>query len=353
MKALLLTGPGQPFEVAQVPDPVAGAGDAVAKVIACGAGLTIQHMRAGRVPTEYPRIIGHEITAEIVEVGSQVRDLKVGDPVTAYYYLTCGTCEWCRKDRETLCENMAGHVGRAIDGGYAEYIKLPANSFIKIPDSLDYRSHPAEVGVVTDAIATPLKVTRKTRLQPEETVAVIGGGGGLGIQMVRVAKWAGAKVIAVDVRSEKFAACRESGADAVLNPAETDLTEGLNDLTQGRGVDVLVDFVASDDTLNGGLNGLAKGGRLIILGGARNAKPFSAAGNWIKSREIEILGSLYATRGEVADALELVARGEVWPLVTETCALEDAEALHERVEQGLVTGRAAVLINDERTRNGN
>ena len=92
MKAMILKGPNIPFELMQVPDPVAGAGEAVARVMACGSGLTIQHIKAGRVAAPFPRIIGHEITGEIVAVGAGVSGLSVGDGVTAYYYLNCGYC---------------------------------------------------------------------------------------------------------------------------------------------------------------------------------------------------------------------------------------------------------------------
>ena len=125
MKAMVLKSKNTPFVLENLPDPKPGAGEAVAKVLACGAGLTIHHTRAGRVPIEYPRIIGHEITGEIVALGQGVTGLKAGDPVTAYFYLTCGECYWCRINRETLCDNFGGYVGRDVDGGYAEYIKLP------------------------------------------------------------------------------------------------------------------------------------------------------------------------------------------------------------------------------------
>lgn len=344
MKAMVLTAPNTPFQLLEVPDLTAGAGEAVARVLSCGAGLTIQHMRAGRMKVDYPRIIGHEITAEIVEVGAGVPELKVDDAVTAYYYLTCGTCEWCKKDRETLCDNFAGNVGREIDGGYAEYIKLPAKTFLKLPDGLDYKAHPAEVGVITDAIATPVKLIRKAQVQPGETVAVIGAGGGLGLHMVAAAKWAKARVIAVDVRPEKFVACRKAGADEVVDAKATDMNEAIAELTGGRGVDVITDFVASGKTLEDSTRALGKGGRLAILGGAGVDNSWPISGNWIKAGEREIIGSKYATKAEVREALEIVARGELWPIVTETCALEDLEDLHQRVEQGLVTGRAAVLI---------
>src|SRR5438128_2329057 len=193
MKAMLLEGANTPLVLETVPDPVAGPGEAVAKVLACGAGLTIHHARAGRVKLEYPRILGHEIAAEIVSVGAGVKNVKPGDGVTAYFYLTCGECHWCRIDRETLCDNFRGYVGREIDGGYAEYIKLPAHTFIKIPDGIDWRGHPAEAGVICDAIATPVKVTRKARITPTDAVAVFGAGGGLGIHMLKVARWAHAR----------------------------------------------------------------------------------------------------------------------------------------------------------------
>jgi propanol-preferring alcohol dehydrogenase len=235
-------------------------------------------------------------------------------------------------------------VGREIDGGYAEYIKLPAKTFLKLPEALDYKAHPAEIGVVTDAIATPVKLINKARVQPGETVAVIGAGGGLGLHMVMVAKWAKARVIAVDVRPEKFDACRKAGADEIVDAAASDMTEAVLELTNGKGVDVITDFVATGKTLDTAARALSKGGRLAILGGAGLDNSWAISGNLIKAGEREIIGSKYATKDEVRAALEIVARGELWPIVTETCALEDVEALHQRVEQGLVTGRGAVLI---------
>ncbi|MGI9423229.1 MAG: alcohol dehydrogenase catalytic domain-containing protein, partial [Hyphomicrobiaceae bacterium] len=147
MKAMVLEAPNTPFVLKDVPDPIAGAGEAVAKVYACGSGLTIQHYKAGRTPIEFPRIIGHEICAEVVEVGAGVSNLAIGDVVTAYFYIHCGTCLYCLSNREPLCEALAGNVGRDCDGGYAEYIKLPSRLFIKIPDGLDRKRHAAEVGV--------------------------------------------------------------------------------------------------------------------------------------------------------------------------------------------------------------
>ena len=180
MKALVLEKQGEPFVLKDVPDPKAGPAEAVARVLACGGGLTIQHYKIGRTHIETPRIIGHEIAAEIVEIGPGVTNVKVGDAVTAYYYLNCGHCPNCLANLEPHCENLAGNVGKDCDGGYAEFIKLPAHNFLPLPDGLDYQNHPAEVSVICDAIATPLKVNKRTRTAPGETVAVFGAGGGIG-----------------------------------------------------------------------------------------------------------------------------------------------------------------------------
>ena len=342
MRAMMLRGPNLPFELVEQPDPVAAAGEAVARVLTCGSGLTIQHAKAGRRRIPFPRIVGHEITGEIVEVGTGVTGLSVGDAVTAYFYLNCGHCRWCLANFEPLCGNGGGNVGLHCDGGYAEYIKLPAHIFIRLPDGLDYKNHAAEIGVITDALATPYKVLRRARVKAGETVAVIGAGGGLGIHQLMMAKWARARVIAVEVAANKFEACRRAGADAVVNPKSGDVVQALIDLTGGEGVDVVIDYVSTTATLEAGAKALGRHGRLVTLGGA--GQPFQASAVDLLNKEQELLGSRYVTRTDVVEACELVARGEVFPLVTELRPLEEAEAVHARVEKGEVIGRAALRI---------
>jgi len=342
MRAMVLKGPNTPFVPMQVPDPVAGPGEAVARVLACGSGLTIQHIKAGRIAAEFPRIIGHEITGEIVATGAGVRGLAIGDAVTAYYYLNCGHCRWCLASLEPLCANSGGNVGRNCDGGYAEYIKLPAHIFIKLPEGLDYKAHPAEIGVITDALATPYKVLKRARIRAGETVAVFGAGGGVGIHQVMMARWARARVIAVDLARNKFDACRKAGADEVVDASSGGVAQALLDLTKGEGVDVAIDYVSSTSTLEAGAKALGRRGRLVILGGA--AQRFEVPSRELLLKEQDLLGSRYVTRSEILETLDLVARREVWPIVTEIRPLAEAEALHERLERGQVIGRAALLM---------
>ena len=342
MKALVLKAANTPFELTTLPDPAPGPGEAVARVLACGSGLTIQHIKAGRIAAKFPRIIGHEITGEIVAVGKGVSGLRVGDGVTTYYYLNCGHCRWCLANFEPLCVNSGGNVGISCDGGYAEYIKLPAHIFIRLPEALDYKAHPAEVGVITDALATPYKVLRRARIKAGETVVVFGAGGGVGIHQLMLAKWARAKVIAVDVAKTKFDACRKAGADEVVDATAGNVTEALLDLTGGKGVDVAIDYVSSTATLEAAARSLGIHGRLVTLGGA--GQSFSVSSLDMLLKEQDLLGSRYVTRSEILETLDLVARGEVWPLVSEIHSMQDAEMLHARLELGEVIGRAALRI---------
>ncbi|HBK78731.1 MAG TPA: hypothetical protein DDZ83_03440 [Nitrospinae bacterium] len=344
MKAMVLHAPDTPLELEELPDPVAGQGEIVARVLACGSGLTIHHAVRGRTDATLPRVIGHEILGEIVEIGAGVDGYAVGGHVTTHAYITCGYCKWCRADREPLCDNLAGFVGRHVDGGYAEYIKLPARTFVKVPEALDHKQHPAEIAVICDAIVTPYKVVRRARIAPLETVAVFGAGGGVGIHMVMLARWAHARVVAVDIVPEKLGKCREMGAEAVIDGSRDNVAEALAEFTGGRGLDVAIDFVSTPTTLETATEALGRGGRLVTLGG-NTPEPFRVSAGAMLAKELELMGSRSFTKQEIRDSLDLVARGEVWPFVTEIYKLEEAEKVHARLEAGLITGRAAIVMD--------
>ncbi len=342
MKALVLDAPNMPFELLDVPDPVPGPGEAVARVWTCGAGLTIQHVKAGRIPAKFPRIIGHEIAGEIVDVGVGARGLSIGDFVTAYYYLNCGYCYRCLAHLEPLCENAQGNVGIDCDGGYAEYIKLPAHLFIQLPEELRSVERAPDACVVTDAIATPYKVLKRAAVTSGETVAIFGAGGGLGIHQTLLARWRGAHVIAVDTAQEKEGTCRKAGADAFVNAASMVVPDAIMELTSGKGVDVAIDYVSSRATLTSALQSLAVRGRLVTLGGA--GQEFSVGSRELMLKEQSVFGSRYVTRSEILESLRLVADGAISPMVTDVVPMEQAEELHERLESGTVIGRAALRI---------
>ena len=342
MKALILKGPNEPFIFEDVPDPIPQNGEAVAKVLACGSGLTIQHVKAGRTKVNFPIIIGHEITAEIIELRGDCGELKVGMPVTAYFYLTCGHCKWCKINRETLCDNFKGYIGRQINGGYAEYISLPAKNFIPIPLSIKYKENPIETGIISDAIATPLKVIKKARIGITDKVGVIGAGGGLGIHMLRMLNLYNVKTIAIETKQIKEKSCRDSGASEFINPNSNSKKEVIEDFTNNSGLDVVIDFVSSKSSLETGTELLGNGGRLVTLGGS--GEFFNIDSGNMLLKEIEIIGSRYCSKQEVIDSLNLVSRGLITPLVTEKISPYQANDLHERIEKGNVIGRAGIIF---------
>ena len=342
MKALILKGPNEPFTFEDVPDPIPQNGEAVAKVLACGSGLTIQHVKAGRTKVNFPIIIGHEITAEIVDLRGDCGELKVGMPVTAYFYLTCGYCKWCKINRETLCNNFKGYIGRQINGGYAEYISLPAKNFIPIPLSINYKENPIETGIISDAIATPLKVIKKARIGITDKVGVIGAGGGLGIHMLRMLNLYNVKTIAIETKQIKEKSCRDSGASEFINPNSNSKKEVIEDFTNNSGLDVVIDFVSSKSSLETGTELLGSGGRLVTLGGS--GEFFNIDSGNMLLKEIEIIGSRYCSKQEVIDSLNLVSNGLITPLVTEKVSPYQANDLHERIEKGNVIGRAGIIF---------
>ena len=342
MKALILKGPNEPFIFEDVPDPIPQNGEAVAKVLACGSGLTIQHVKAGRTKVNFPIIIGHEITAEIVDLRGDCGELKVGMPVTAYFYLTCGYCKWCKINRETLCNNFKGYIGRQINGGYAEYISLPAKNFIPIPLSINYKENPIETGIISDAIATPLKVIKKARIGITDKVGVIGAGGGLGIHMLRMLNLYNVKTIAIETKQIKEKSCRDSGASEFINPNSNSKKEVIEDFTNNSGLDVVIDFVSSKSSLETGTELLGSGGRLVTLGGS--GEFFNIDSGNMLLKEIEIIGSRYCSKQEVIDSLNLVSRGLITPLVTEKVSPYQANDLHESIEKGNVIGRAGIIF---------
>ena len=346
MKALVLRAPNAPFELCNVPDPTPGPGEAVARVLACGSGLTIQHIKAGRVKVPFPRIIGHEITGEIVALGAGASGVAVGDAVTAYYYLNCGHCRNCLSQFEPLCENLAGQIGRECDGGYAEYIALPERNVVPIPDGVS----DVEAAVASDAIATPYHACHEeARVGPGDSVLIIGAGGGVGIHMVQMARLCGGRVLAADIGDDKLALAKQWGADEVIDARSGDLAKQVMALTDGRGANACIDIVGNKQSLEAGLQSLAMLGRLVIIG----AKPksvykddpsFSIDPGYFLHRGLELHSSRYVNAAEIAQTLELVRRKRITPVITRTFALEEVETAHELIRNNQTTGRIALVF---------
>jgi alcohol dehydrogenase, propanol-preferring len=346
MKAMVLEKFGAPLRLATVPVPKIGPNDVLLRVRAAGVGLTVVIMTAnpGRV-TSFPRIPGHEVAGEVVELGSEVTHVRAGDRVTCHFYLTCGTCRFCRSGRETLCSASPGTVGMACDGAYAEYMAIPARNVTRIPEGV------SDVGaaVAADAIATTYHACREeAHVGPGDAVLIVGAGGGVGIHAVQMAKLSGGWVIAADITDAKLAAARECGADALVDPRRGDLAAQIAKLTEGRGVDAAIDFVASRETLESSLKSLARAGRLVIIGSRPTAvfgadSSFTVDPRHVLGHMLEIHGSRYVTLTEIAQTLELLRQKRIRAIVSRTFPLEGAEEAHELLRKNALVGRAALI----------
>jgi len=346
MKAMVLRELGAPLRLETVPVPKIGPGEVLLRVRATGVGLTVVIMTAvpGRV-TSFPRIPGHEVAGQVAEVGSEVSHVKVGDRVTCHFYLTCGTCRFCRSGRETLCTAFRGYVGMACDGAYAEYMAIPARNVTPIPPGVS----DLDAAIAADAICTPYHACRaEARIGPGDSVLIVGAGGGVGIHGVQMAKLCGGWVLAADITDDKLAAAKECGADALIDVRRGDLAGQVQKLTDGRGVDAAIDVVASRETLEGCVASLARAGRLVIIGSRPRAvfgvdSSFTVDPTRMLHSMLEIHGSRYVTLAEIQQTLELLRQGRIRAIVSRTFPLEEAEEAHELLRKNALVGRAALL----------
>jgi propanol-preferring alcohol dehydrogenase len=341
MKAMVVPRWGERSQLEERPVVRVGPGEALMKVRAAGVGLTLLNMRTGRSGGTTPRIMGHELGGDIVAVGEHVTNVKVGDRCTVYFYLTCGHCRWCRGGRETLCENLAGHVGVHRDGGFAEMVSLPAENFLPIPDGLDYEA----AAIAADAVNTNLHCMReRARIDPHDTVLLIGAGGGVGIHGVQMAKLFGARVIAADVSDEKLALAKTWGADDTINVRSVaDLAAEARRLTDGRGVDAAVDYVGSGPTFQSAIESLGKSGRAVIIGAAQGNVTFNGAG-LIQGEQV-VTGSRHSTRKEFIETMEIMARGLIKPVVGRRVHFTEVESLFDDIIAERLLGRGALTYD--------
>ena len=340
MRAMVLDEWGGPMTEQERPTPVPGPGEALLKVRAAGVGLTLAHMRRGVFGGSVPRIMGHELAGDIVTVGEGVDSLKVGDRAGVYFYLNCGHCKWCRGGRETLCENWGGFVGVHIDGGWAEYVALPAHNFLPLPDGLDYEA----AAIAADAVCTPWHaVKERAQVKPLDDVLIVGGGGGVGIHAVQMATHFGGRVIAVDVSEEKLNLCRQWGAAEVIDASQEDITDAVMRLTDGSGVHAAIDFNGSPETFQATIASTGRGGRAVLVGAKQGEITFPHT--QLILDEKTVTGSRYATRKELAETFQLMARGSIQPVVGRRVPFTDVESLFEDLAAERLLGRGALTYD--------
>jgi 2-desacetyl-2-hydroxyethyl bacteriochlorophyllide A dehydrogenase len=327
MKAIRLIEPGKPVEMQEIPIPPVGARDVLVRIKAAGICHSDVHYRAGVAPVRYPLTLGHEVAGVIEEVGPEVTNVKASDRVCLHYMVTCGDCLYCSQGNEQFCTS-GEMLGYHRDGGYAEYIVLPARGAFPLPNEIPFE----DGAIMMCSSATSFHALHKGRLKAGESVAVYGVGG-LGMSAVQLARAFGAlDVFAVDINPAKLK--RAEGLGAVpINAAETDPVAEIKRLTGGRGVDVALELIGLPLTMQQSVASLAKLGRAVIVG--VTDKTFEVAPyTQLISTEGEIIGSADHLAQELPTLIELARRGELdlSGVVTGTVPL-DADAINAAMDR--------------------
>lgn len=339
MKAMVLHQFNQPLVMEEVEDPKIAPDEVLVKVRACGVCFSDTKMAKGIVPhVNPPRILGHNISGEIAGVGSsQTSKFKNGDHVCVHIFVACGECFYCRRGEENNCLH-ALRIGHEIDGGYAEYVKAPARNVIKIPDEIPFE----QAAILSDAVCTSFHALRaRAQIKVGEDIAILGVGG-LGIHAVQIAKAAGTRVIGIDIASRKLELARKYGADATFDAKEEGMSENVRSLTGGKGVDAVIDFVGSPESIPTALKILRRNGKLVIVGHVPQ-RNFEANSTHIIMEETQIIGSHGQTRQEMLDMVPLLKDKKIIPVVAATYPLTEANQVHRLIQTEDVMGRMVLI----------
>lgn len=336
MRALRYYAPRQPLRLEEVPTPVPGRGEVLVRVTAAGVCHTELHFLSGLLNLGVaPLTLGHEIVGHIEALGPDVDNVRIGDRVIVYYYVGCGRCAHCLVGDEHLCNALRAEYGFISDGGFAEFVKVPARNVVPLPDHLaDEIAAPIGCGVTTAVHATALAGVRAG-----EAVLVYGVGA-VGFGLIQLARLAGAEVIAVSRTPAKLEKARALGAAHAINAREERVSERVRAITRGRGADVVFELVATRETMEAAVGALAKRGRLVFIGYSEDT--FSVRPVQLVVSEARVMGSVGNTLAELVRAVDLVARGQVVTVVDRTLPLDRFQQALDSLAAGELVGRAVL-----------
>ena len=286
-----------------------------------------------------PITIGAEGAGEIVAIGKNVTELKIGDVVALYGAKTCGICKACIEGRDNFCEDVQGVFGFHIDGFAQELINIPARLAIKAPDGVDTMTAacaPVTYGTVQHMLFDNAK------LQEGELILVHAGGSGIGTAAIQLAKAVGATVITTAGTDEKAEKALALGADHAIN-YQTDRFEGVvRKLTKKKGVDVVFEHVGAD-TWAGSMFCLKRGGRLVTCGSTTG---ISTSINLYQlfQQQLRLIGSFGCNIRNIRESLAKMAEGIAVPVIDTKISLDEIGVGLERLESRKVFGKIIVTL---------
>lgn len=324
----------------EVPTPTVGPADVLVRVRACGLNHLDIFARQGShgVHAPLPHIGGLEPAGEVVEIGSAVEEWRVGDRVLVGSAVTCGECEFCRSGNDNLCSRRQV-IGVNRDGGFAEYIRVPADILLHIPDSLSF----VQAAAAPTAFGTAWHMlVSRAAIQPGEWVLILAAGSSVGAAGIQVAKQMGTRVIATASTQEKLDKARALGADYMINYAERNFHHEVMRITANRGVDVVFEHVGTT-TWEKSIASLHPMGRLVTCGSTTGR--YGQTDIWSTFwKQITILGSFAFSSRELRSVWPMIGQGTLHPVVDRCFPLAETAAAQQYLADRKQFGK--VLVTD-------
>jgi NADPH:quinone reductase-like Zn-dependent oxidoreductase len=318
------------------PDPAPRSGEVVVRVRACALNHLDIWNRRGVVRLKLPHILGADVAGDIA--WSDDTTLPVGTRVMVQPGLSCGRCRACLEGRDNECSRY-DVLGSQSDGGYAELVSVPVENVIPIPDAIGFVE--AAAFPLTFVTAWHMLVTRAA-IRPGEDVLVLGAGSGVGQAAIQIGALHGARIFATAGTDEKLARARQLGASDVINHHTEDLPGEVRRLTDGRGVDVVIEHVGTA-TWDRSLKCLTRGGRLVTCG-ATTGHDARIDLRFLFARQYTLMGSYMGTKGELLRAAQFFFSGHLRPAVDRTFPLLEAAAAHAHLEEGKQFGKVVLEV---------
>ncbi len=325
------------LRIEDVPAPVAQPGEVLLRVRAAALNHLDVWVRKGLpIETTMPHIGGSDVAGVVEALGPGVTGVQVGARVVVNPTLSCGQCDWCRAGEEPLCVRFQ-ILGEHTNGGFAEYVAVPAINLFPIPQTFSFEQ--AAAAPLAFLTAWRALVTRG-RVRNGSTVLITGASGGVATAAIQIAKHLGATVYAVTT-TDKLTRARELGADVVYDRSAADFSKQIWQDTNKRGVDVVLDSVG-EAIWQQNVRSLARGGRLVSYGGTTGPRAELDI-RTLFWKQIEVLGTTMSNRIEFEEVMRLVFAGALHPVVDTVMKLNEIRAAHERLERGQQFGKIVLV----------
>lgn len=348
MKAALKTEKGE-FEIEQVNRPEIPHPDWVlARIKVTGiCGTDLRHWKKDE-PELVHKIMGHELSAEVVEVGPGVTLVKPGDRVVVETLLGDGICDWCRVQQYNLCPNLYPVRMETLSQSFAEYISGPQEKFHILPDNVSY-----EEATLLDTFSVSMHAIQLSGIKLNDTVVVIGAGP-IGLGQLQLAKLSGADVIITDIVDSSLKKAGELGADLVINSKKEDALKKIMEYTNNKGADIVFECAGGPsmpETLPQAVSYTRIGGKVVVVGGFETGE-IAIPLEWqhIQKAEIKIIPSasysFWGIHSEMKMCIELLAKGKLnaKKLITHSFSLDEINEAFETAQNKEGTGAVFVAL---------